>query len=280
MQMKKEMKKICLALSVLGLLTSCFTDEHEFGLPSKDGESKGTLVLNLNANAEFSSTTRAVNESSYRNTANYEVKVINTANDNVVLQCKGSEFESNLPKTLDIGSYRVEASYGTESSASRNEFKMYGESTVTIKAKDEKSVIVNCAPTCGKVSVSFDAAMANYYDDYNVIFSGTKALGSNSIAWAKADVDPWYLALEEKAETLTYVISLKAKDEYLHQSGDAAESTGTATGTFQLERNKAYKLTIKPNYTPSTNGGLKLGITIDESTNDHEITYEVPVSWI
>lgn len=278
--MKKDFKLLFMSLAMAGLMTSCFSEEHEFGLPTKQDEGKGTLILNLNADAEFSNTTRALNENNYKATANYNVKIVNTKNENVVLDCKGSELSDNLPKTLDIASYRIEASYGTESAASRSDFKMYGESTFTIKAKDEKTVTVNCTPTCGKVSVAFDAAMATYYDDYSVSFGGTKALGSNTFAWAKNDSEPWYVALDVNGETINYTISLTAKEEYLHKDGENTSATGTATGSFKLERNKAQKLTIKPNYTPSVNGGLKISITIDKSTNDKEVTYDIPVTWI
>lgn len=278
--MKKKMKLLCMTLSAAAVLTSCLSEEHEFGKPSVKEEGKGTIVLNLNADAEFSTETRALTEGNYRNTNNYDVRIYNTKNDNLVLECKGSELNDNLPKTLDIASYRIEATYGTESAASRNDFKMFGQSTFTIKANDQKTVTVNCAPTCGKILVAFDGQMSVYYDDYNVSFGGTKALGSNTISWAKTDSDPYYVALTEDGENVKYTISLTAKDEYLHQNGNNTGKTGTAEGTFKLERNKAHKLTIKPNYIPTTSGGMQLSITIDESTNDENITYEIPVTWL
>ena len=67
----------------------------------------------------------------------------------------------------------------------------------------------------------------------------------------------------------------------MHKGEDGSSlATGVATGSFKLDRNKAHKLSIKPNYTPTTDGGMSLTITIDESTNDHEITWDVPVTWI
>lgn len=279
--MKKVIGLFLVTLCMVGTTTSCLSEEHEFGKPAQKEEAKGKVLLDLTANAEFEAQTRALNEASYANTSNYNVKIINTANDNVVLECKASELGSNLPKTLDIGSYKVEASYGKEYDASRNDFLMFGSATVTIKAKDEKSVTVNCAPTCGKVSVTFDSSMANYYSDYNVSFGGTKKLGSKTFDWAKNDAEPWYIALDEQGETVNYNINLTAKEDYLHQNADgSSNANGQVKGSFQLERNKAHKLTIKPNYTPTTDGGMKLTITIDESTNDQEITWEVPVTWI
>ena len=52
------------------------------------------------------------------------------------------------------------------------------------------------------------------------------------------------------------------------------------SGTFKLERNKAYKLHVSPKYTATGNGQLGISITIDERTNDIEIPIEVPITWI
>ena len=237
--------------------------------------------MNLEAEAGFESQTRALNENNYTNTANYNVKIINNANDNIIVDCKASELSAYLPKTVQIGTYTVKATYGNEHPASRDEFFMTGSSTVRVNAKEEKTVNVTCSPTCGKVSVQFASDMATYYEDYSVSFSGTSALGSNKFSWAKTDTEPWYIKLNEAGETVNYTISLTAKPDYMHKGEDgSSQATGVATGSFKLYRNKAHKLSIKPNYTPTTEGGMSLTITIDESTNDHEITWDVPVTWI
>ena len=263
------------------LFASC--SQREFDLnpggstSNEQNKEQGSLVLNLNASTNFAET-RSLNEADYRNTQYYDVKVINASTDNVILECKAYQLATNLPKTVDIGSYRVEAFYGTERDASRSDFYMFGESVVTIKAKEQKTVTVNCTPTCGKVSVAFDSEMATYYTDYNVTFGGTKKLGAKTFSWSKTDSEPWYIALDKSGETVSYTINLTTKEEYLPEG--ASSNTGTVTGTFTLERNKAHKLTISPNYKPTTEGGLKLTIVIDDSTNDKNITWEVPVTWI
>ena len=276
--MKQKQLIFCMGLSVMSLFTSCLSEDHDLDLnPSGGTKEQGSLVLDLSAATNFDQT-RSLNESDYSNTSNYNVKVVNAANENVILECKASELSSNLPKTVDIGSYRVEASYGTERDASRSEFYMYGEAVATVKAKEQKTVTVNCTPTCGKVSVAFDSEMATYYTDYNVTFGGTKKLGAKTFSWSKTDSEPWYIALDKSGETVSYTINLTTKEEYLPEG--ASSNTGTVTGTFTLERNKAHKLTISPNYKPTTEGGMKLTIVIDDSTNDKNITWEVPVTWI
>lgn len=263
------------------LFASC--SQREFDLnpggstSNEQNKEQGSLVLNLNASTNFAET-RSLNEADYRNTQYYDVKVINASTDNVILECKAFQLATNLPKTVDIGSYRIEASYGKEYDASRSDFYMFGSEVVTVKAKEEKAVTVNCTPTCGKISVAWDASMSTYYDEYNVTFGGTKKLGAKTLAWSKTDSEPWYVALDKEGETVSYTINLTTKEAYLPK--DASTNTGTATGTFTLERNKAHKLTIRPNYIETTDGGMKLTITIDDSTNDHNITWEVPVTWI
>lgn len=282
MQMKKEMKKICLALSVLGLLTSCFTDEHEFGLPSKDGESKGTLVLNLNANAEFSSTTRAVNESSYTNVANYTVEI--TDQDGKTYTCTGAD-ASTWQKKLPIGICSVKAYYGEEAAASRDNFYMLGESSVTIEPDATASVQVDCYPTCAKLRVAFDSEMATYFDNYSVDFAGTAKLAGNKFSWAKADSAPYYVAINkgDAGEQVTFTVNLTAKDEYVSVIDDSKSKTGTVTGTFTLKRQDFYTLKVKPSYIPPVGpeeGSISIEISIDATTVDHNVSYEVPVAWI
>lgn len=279
MVMKQKQLVLCMGLSAMSLFTSCLSEHQDLVQgPTEGQKEQGTLVLNLSAESSFEQQTRALNETSYMNTQNYNVKVINTANDNVILECLASELSTNLPKTVDIGSYRVEASYGTESAGSRSEFYMFGDAVATVKANEQKTVSVTCTPTCGKISVVFDPEMVTYYSDYNVSFGGTKMLGTATLAWAKADTEPWYVALDKNGETISYTINLTTKDKYLPEG--ASTNTGTVTGTFTLERNKAHKLTIRPNYQQTTDGGMKLTITIDDSTNDRPITWEVPVDWI
>lgn len=278
------MKKttLCMMMGVAVLATSCLSEDHDLNPVQEQTQEKqvGQFRINLSADASFSAQTRALNEATYRNTNNYNVQLLSSAGA-VLLEAKASELSANLPKTLEIGTYTVRAFYGTERNASRNDFRVEGSTTFDIKANENSQVNVNCLPTCGKVLVNFSDDMATYYNDYNVTFGGTTALGSETFAWAKDDADPWYILLGENGESLNYTINLTAKDSYLHVDANGNKtSAATATGTFTLQRNRAYKLTVKPNYTQTTEGGLSVTITIDESTNDKPITIEVPVNWI
>lgn len=264
------------AVLIIGTMLGACTQITDFENPTEKeqelGQGQGMLSLSLYGGADF--TTRALQESSYKNTDNYTVIV--TDKDGVEkMNCKGSEVASQMPLTMSIGSYEIKAFYGTEHSASRDAFYVYGEQKGSIKADQEESVNVVCTPTCGRIAVNFDEAMPTFYSDYYVTFSGTEALGAETISWLKGDSEPWYVKINERGERISFTITTVVKEEYLNnvQQGD------TKTGTFTLERNKGYKMNISVNYTPTDLGGIEINVTIDESTNDKPVDIEVPIDW-
>ena len=257
---------------VLGIIQSSCSKVTDFEY--QDESKQGTLALKLGANANFAGT-RAVDESVFGNVDNYTV-VVTDKDGAEKMNCKGYEIASKMPLTLNIGSYSIKAYYGTEHPASRNGFYVYGELQGTIKANQKEEAQVVCTPTCGRIKVEFDANMANYYSDYNVTFTGTEALGSETISWLKSDTEPWYVLLKEGGEDVSFTITTISKDEYINNQQQGA----TKTGTFKLYRNKGYKMKISANYTPTAVGDIQINITIDESTNDIPVDIEVPIEWI
>lgn len=258
------------------LLVSCTSTDEELNQPSETGQ--GQLTLKLSSGTTFAvDATRAVNEANYKNVDNYTVIV--TDKDGVEkLNCKGYEVASKMPLTMSIGSYTVKAFYGTESPASRDDFYVLGVEQGSIKANQAKGVTVLCTPTCGRVKVAFDEKMATYFDNYEVSFAGTEALGTNTISWLKDDTEPWYVQLNEGGETLTFTVTTTTKDDFLNS--DNKQKVSTKSGSFTLSRNHAYKLNIKPNYTPTAMGDIEIDITIDETTNDKPVDIEVPIEWL
>ena len=241
-----------LMCSAIGLTTSCLSETKDLEPRSVPEEKEtGRLVLDLNADANFNFETRAVDEGTYRNTDNYTVNITDDKG-NSKFSGTFATLKTRLPLELNIGSYNISAEYGTEYPASRDGFKVVGTNTFTIQAAKTVESTVACAPTAGKVLVEFDPLMATYCDTYSVDFSGT----------------------------VNYTIYITAKSDYAGLEGGNKVTNATATGSFQLQRNKAKKLTIRPNYTPTTEGGLKIEVTIDETTNDKPIRIEVPVTWI
>ena len=259
------------ALVVGALMASC-SQNTDFVGQTKDGE--GLLTLSLSSDANFKGSTRAVSESSYKVVDNYTVVV--TDKDGVErLRCYGSEVNSRLPLTLPLGSCLVEAFYGTEKAYSRDAFYVYGKDIRTVTEDKTTSAEVVCTPTCGRIAVNFSSEMSKYYSDYNVTFSGTEAMGEESIVWAKNDTEPWYVKLNEAGETISFAITATPKDEYVNNE----QQGNVKTGTFTLNRNKAYKMNIAPSYTSMDLGSIKLSITIDESTNDKYVETEIPIDW-
>lgn len=258
------------------LLVSCTSTDEELNQPSETGQ--GQLTLKLFSGTTFAAdATRAVNETSYENVENYTVIV--TDKDGVEkLNCKGYEVAGKMPLTLHIGSYTVKAFYGTESAASRDDFYVLGVEEGSIKANQAEEVTVLCTPTCGRIKVTFDEDMDTYFDNYEVSFAGTEALGTNTISWLKDDTEPWYVQLNEGGETLTFTVTTTTKDAYLNSNNKQKVSTNS--GSFTLSRNKAYKLNIKPKYNPTATGDIEIDITIDETTNDKPVDIEVPIEWL
>ena len=264
-------KNVLGLLLMLGVgLCSC-SRATDFGSTEAETE-QGLLSLTLGTEADF--TTRAVVENDYVNTDNYTVVV--TDKDGVEkMNCSGSEVASKMPLIMSVGSYTVKAYYGKEHPASRDEFYVFGETHGTIKADQQEAVEVVCAPTCGRITVNFDKQLATYYSDYKVTFKGTKALGEESIEWKKNDAEPWYVLLDEGGETISFTINTTPKEEFINNP----QQGNTKTGTFKLERNKAYKMNITANYTPTIFGEVEISITIDDSTNDIPVDIEVPIDW-
>ena len=277
--MRRKAFLMCLPFGLAAMLSSCSFENTLEGDEFATSGKKGKVTLDLTSGVEFATSTRVVDESSYQNVGNYNV-VITDSKGNSKFSGTYATLQSRLPLELDLGSYSISASYGTEYAASRDGFLATGSNTFTISAGNTVSTTVNCTPTAGKGLVAFDNAMSTYYDTYSVDFTGTAALGNSVAHWGKDDTAPYYLALSENGETVNYTIYLTAKSDYATQQNGEKKAEATATGSFQLQRNTAKKLTIKPNYTPTTDGGLAITITIDDSTNDIPVDIEVPVTWI
>lgn len=285
MVMKQKQLVLCMGLSALSLFTSCNSGERDFDLaPAQNDSQTGKIVLKLNSDANFYVETRALDEANYRNTSNYTVQLFQGDVTDPWKECKGSESEleeafGNLE--LKPGAYTVKAFYGTEEPYSRNTFRVEGSRTFNVGKGTTHLVEVSCLPTCGKLTVVFDSKMADYYNAYSVAYSGAEAFSGNSIAWLKTDTEPWYVRLKPEGETLTYTINVTAKDEYAHVDANGNKQTsGTATGQFTLQRNHGHKLTVRPNYTPTGEGGLQIEIEIDDRLNEHKETIVIPVDWL
>lgn len=276
--MKKNTIFMCLSLGMAAMLTSCSFDNKFEDAEVQDGAQKGKLTLSVESGVEFQTGTRAVDESTFANTDNYTVNI--TKDGASKFSGTFASLKALLPMELDNGSYNITASYGAEMPASRETFLATGSDIFTIRGDQTTPVSLVCTPTAGKIQVVFDASMETYCASYKVIFSGTEKLGTNTVTWNKGETAPYYLAISENGETVNYTINVTAKTDYAPVVNGEKVTVATVEGNFQLERNHTKKLTVKPNYTPTTDGGLSLDITIDDSVNPVPVNIEVPLSWI
>lgn len=230
---------------------------------SRTDEESGTVRIALAADAGFA--TRSVDEGSYTNVDNYRVQVLDSSNE---VQC--DYLFSDIPTSIRLqnGSYRLVASYGEDSAASRNGFRVEGATDFNVEGTDQ-TISVSCSPLCGKVAVKFDPSMQTYFSDYSVEYE-TKALktAGTFALWAKGDSDPWYLKLDESGERVKATIKVTRKSD---------SKATSLERTYDLERNKAWTLNIAPK---NEDGGLGLSITVDESTDDKTVDIVVPADWI
>lgn len=263
-----KQKIVCGIAMLWGLamssLTSCSGEQHEGIVP----EEFGTLNIGVAAGNGFEkSNSRAVNENLYKDIANYKVEI--KKEDAVV---KSFASAASLPTSIELenGSYTIEASYGTQLAKSRETFLSFGSQQVNVQANTQ-AVQLTCEPTSAKVKVVFGADMDKYFSDYKVSFY-TEALKSDAAVWAKGDSDPWYLLVNKAGEEVSAKIQLTAKEAYQIPDGMIIRS-------YNLTPNKGWTLNINPKYNAS-NGQLGLTITVDTSTNDHNVDIVVPSDWV
>lgn len=242
------------------IATSC-SSENEMSTNTNEG----SIHLAVTTDAKFKTNTRVVNESSYADVNNYTVQIINSSNK------VEKEFVYNeTPEKINLnnGSYTLKAFYGEDSNASRKSFYVEGITTFAVEGND-KSISVDCAPVHGKVAVNFAQEMATYFSDYSVVYETEALTASSSTAtWNKIDIEPWYLKVNKKGETVKATI---------HVTRLSDNKSSSVEKTYTLLPNKSWTLNIAPQ---DNNGNLGITITIDESTNDHEIDIVVPSEWL
>lgn len=257
-----KMKSVIGCAVMAWALTAC-SGAEEAG-PVSGG---GSVQLQLNADAAF---TRAVTISDYQNTGNYTVQILDENGSPAVDEFLYSAWPGQI--NLANGSYTLKAFYGTESAASRDGFRVEGSQAFQVQG-EPVTVEVTCRPTCGKVQVQFDAAMSEYFSDYYVTYT-TEALddAGETAVWARNDTEPWYLAVNQAGEEVKAVITAVRLSD---------GSRETVERTYMLQPNRSWTLSIAPEVNSGDeDGDLGISITVDETTNDHEVDIDVPSDWV
>lgn len=265
---KQSMRQLlmCCMMGVALIVSSCSSEEE---LPS-DG--KGFVFMDMNVVADFEVKARAVDLAEYQNKNKYTVQILKEGADAPLHEYRYAEIPEGIE--MDNGTYILKAFYGTDfTTSSRTNLYVEGIQNFSVNSDDQR-VTVNCTPTAAKASVNFDPSMDTYFSDYWVSYE-TAALKAESATavWAKGDAAPWYLKVNKEGEVVKATIHFTRKAEY------GSVASGTVEKTHTLLPNKSWTLNIIPKYDPAT-GQLGFTITIDESTNDHEMEIEVPSEWI
>ncbi len=265
-KVKKYVGLLCAMLSIGALVASC-SSEEEMAQGVADG--KGRLKLALNVGTDFQ--TRAINESDYTNLANYKVQILKDGR--VVDGCEwaGDAIPNELIE-LTNGTYTVLAFTGEEHKgvgATTKGMYVEGRKSVDIDGvtPEVKTVEVNCTPQCARVTVGFDEKMNDYFNNYYVTFTGTKALASGNFTWEKTATDPVYMAVSD-TEQLTATIHLVDKDNRVVEG---------IVRTKEVTAGKAWKLTVTPKV---KEGSIGITIEINGETNDCPIDIEIPSDWV
>lgn len=265
--MKKYAVMFCAMLAMGAVVASCSSEDEAV---AGSAEGKGLVKLALNVGADFQS--RAFSESDYENLADYTVQILNK-DGNVVEGCEwtGTTIPEELIE-LDNGTYTVLAFAGEEyknEGATTEGMYMEGTAEFGVNSEQVATATVNCTPQCARVTVNFDPEIATYFQDYYVLFTGTKALNKTQYPWAKENTDPVYMAVDG-TEELTATIKLVDKE------GKVAEDIVL---THQISAAKAWKLNIAPVVEEAT-GNIGITIDIDDSTHDIPIDIEIPSDWL
>lgn len=265
-KMKKYVVMFCALLAMGASVASCSSDEE---VVQGAAEGKGLVKLSLNVGTEFQS--RAITESDYTNLANYTVQILKDGN--VVEGCEwtGTTIPQDLIE-LDNGSYTVLAFTGEDYKgvgATTKGMYVEGSAGFNVNSDQTATATVNCTPQCARVTVNFDAKMADYFNDYYVVFTGTDALGEGNYTWKKDNADPVYMAVTS-TEKLTATIKLVDKE---------GKTASDIVRTHDISAAKAWKLNIAPVVEEAT-GNVGITIEIDNSVNDIPIDIEIPSDWL
>ena len=254
-------------LAMGAVVASCSSEDEAV---AGSAEGKGLVKLALNVGADFQS--RAFSESDYENLADYTVQILNK-DGNVVEGCEwtGTTIPQDLIE-LDNGSYTVLAFTGEDYKgvgATTKGMYVEGSAGFNVNSDQTATATVNCTPQCARVTVNFDAKMADYFNDYYVVFTGTDALGESTYTWQKDYADPVYMAVNG-TEKLTATIKLVDKE---------GKSASDIVRTHEISAAKAWKLNIAPVVEEAT-GNVGITIEINNSVNDIPIDIEIPSDWL
>lgn len=221
----------------------------------------GVLSFDIDANVAYK--TKAVNENDYQNVDNYMVEIFNDG-----VSVKKYEY-GKMPLKIEIGAgnYVAKAYMGIDLPASTTDMYVEGQSNFTIQAGETTETTVVCKPVCAKIIMEYDPEMDSYFSNYGVEFQTTAIGAGNTFPLLNKKTDPVYLRVGADENITVKLLMTKKSDG----------STATSVTSYKLSPLTALTLKVKPMF---LQGNLGLNVTVDDSTNDKDITVELPADWV
>lgn len=268
-KMKTYAAMFCAMLAMGALTVSCSSEDEAV---SQGASGQASIMIDLSSDLSYS---RAIDESEYMNTQNYEVSMY-----------KGDEpvFENTLYKELELTqkvdfntNYTLTAEYGEDVAYGYDKLYVKGSQTFSVPQGDTKEVSILCKPANAKLILKYAGLgdsdkFEDYFQDCQVSVKTQYMDEAFSMAKADAGKELYLKTGDEGTEVnLSFTITDLEGETATIESEDF-ETTKTIT----LKPGVAYTLTIKPNQVDVDGGKLGMDITVDDGVTEEDVTITVP----
>lgn len=268
-KMKTYATMFCAMLAMGALTVSCSSEDEAV---SQGASGQASIMIDLSSDLSYS---RAIDESEYMNTQNYEVSMY-----------KGDEpvFENTLYKELELTqkvdfntNYTLTAEYGEDVAYGYDKLYVKGSQTFSVPQGDTKEVSILCKPANAKLILKYAGLgdsdkFEDYFQDCQVSVKTQYMDEAFSMAKADAGKELYLKTGDEGTEVnLSFTITDLEGETATIESEDF-ETTKTIT----LKPGVAYTLIIKPNQVDVDGGKLGMDITVDDGVTEEDVTITVP----
>ena len=267
--MKTYAAMFCAMLAMGALTVSCSSEDEAV---SQGASGQASIMIDLSSDLSYS---RAIDESEYMNTQNYEVSMY-----------KGDEpvFENTLYKDLELTqkvdfntNYTLTAEYGEDVAYGYDKLYVKGSQTFSVPQGDTKEVSILCKPANAKLILKYAGLgdsdkFEDYFQDCQVSVKTQYMDEAFSMAKADAGKELYLKTGDEGTEVnLSFTITDLEGETATIESEDFE-----TTKTIKLKPGVAYTLTIKPNQVDVDGGKLGMDITVDDGVTEEGVTITVP----
>ena len=268
-KMKTYAAMFCAMLAMGALTVSCSSEDEAV---SQGASGQASIMIDLSSDLSYS---RAIDESEYMNTQNYEVSMY-----------KGDEpvFENTLYKDLELTqkvdfntNYTLTAEYGEDVAYGYDKLYVKGSQTFSVPQGDTKEVSILCKPANAKLILKYAGLgdsdkFEDYFQDCQVSVKTQYMDEAFSMAKADAGKELYLKTGDEGTEVnLSFTIT-----DLEGETATIEKEDFETTKTITLKPGVAYTLTIKPNQIDVDGGKLGMDITVDDSVTDEDVTITVP----